>query len=254
MLVQQPNQRIGARVMDFGLARPTKVGEHTLTRTGFVSGTPAYMAPEQFEGISTPASDVYAFGVVLHEMLTGVRPNAKAGIGANVLSPEWDGIVRRCLAVNPEDRFQNAGEVLDLLAVSTISRSQVVATRPRVRPWVLISVALVVAGIAVYVALRPSLHPPVAVEVPKHLAMLPIQSESLDPLDAAFCAGFSETIRGDLAEMEAASKNSLWVIPSAEVRGIKTASQAFREVGANLVLAATLHRSGSGVSLTAELV
>jgi serine/threonine-protein kinase len=73
-------------------------------------------------------------------------------------------------------------------------------------------------------------------------------------MDAAFCAGFSDTIRGDLAEIETGSKNSLWVVPSAEVRGIKTASQAYREVGANLVLAATLHRTEAGVSLTAELV
>jgi serine/threonine protein kinase len=71
-----------AVVTDFGLARNLAVGSEdqtasAITTTGAVLGTPAYMAPEQFEGHAvTPAKDIYALGVVLYEMLTGKPPFA----------------------------------------------------------------------------------------------------------------------------------------------------------------------------------
>src|SRR5205807_9312068 len=63
----------GARavVTDFGLALPAQATESTVT----IVGTPAYMAPEQFEGKPvTAAADIYAFGVLLYEMVVGRRP------------------------------------------------------------------------------------------------------------------------------------------------------------------------------------
>src|SRR5213078_2157185 len=62
-----------AKLTDFGIARV--VGDDALTRTGDVLGTLAYMAPEQAEGRGpTPASDLYALGLVLYEGLAGVNP------------------------------------------------------------------------------------------------------------------------------------------------------------------------------------
>ncbi len=74
-----------AVVMDFGLAHevaPSKPDADTaLTRSGQFVGTPEYMAPEQFDGREvTPATDLYALGIVLYEMLTGKRPFPSSSI------------------------------------------------------------------------------------------------------------------------------------------------------------------------------
>ncbi len=127
--------RDGVKVLDFGLAKsnvsigPTEV---TLTTEGMVLGTPQYMAPEQFEGKEADArADIWAFGAVLYEMVTG----RKAFTGKNyellaraILSAElppmsvepvtssWlERLVRRCLAKDPEERYQSMRDVvLDL--------------------------------------------------------------------------------------------------------------------------------------------
>ena len=78
---------------DFGLARDTATGS-ALTRTGVTLGTPAYMSPELARGefaALTPASDVWALGCVLHELLTGRAPFGRTGtaeiIGRIVTEP-----------------------------------------------------------------------------------------------------------------------------------------------------------------------
>jgi serine/threonine-protein kinase len=66
----------GVRILDFGISKIRSFADRiTLTRTVGLLGTPAYMAPEQIENASavTPATDVYAFGVVMFEIVTGRR-------------------------------------------------------------------------------------------------------------------------------------------------------------------------------------
>src|SRR6266481_1819706 len=100
----------GIKLLDFGLARMAP-GENdpTLTRPGVVMGTPAYMAPEQKEGKPGDArSDIYAFGCVLYEMLTGKRAAQER---TPVEPAALEGVLRTCLEKDPEDRWQLARDL-----------------------------------------------------------------------------------------------------------------------------------------------
>jgi serine/threonine protein kinase len=130
-------------LMDFGVAhemqRPES-GRGELTGTGAIVGTPNYMAPEQFEGKpTTPATDLYALGIILYEMVTGTSPfAASTPIGAAVqrgkqpasvsslrpeLSRHWDTIIEKCLEFRAEDRYQTASDLKHDLEIYPISRS-----------------------------------------------------------------------------------------------------------------------------------
>jgi tetratricopeptide (TPR) repeat protein len=101
----------GVKVLDFGIA--TLEGDHTLTGSRRVMGTPAYMAPEQREGKPSDAgADLYSFGCVLYEMLTGVRatPDRKP-----VPSKTLEKVVSRCLEPDPARRWQSAVELVSAL-------------------------------------------------------------------------------------------------------------------------------------------
>ncbi len=122
-------------ITDFGLARGQIADEElaSISETGLVIGTPAYMAPEQVQGLKvTAAADIYALGIVLYEMVTGTRPfegGSSLSIAARRLTeaprsprasvpdldPVWEAVILRCLARNPGARFQSAMDVADTL-------------------------------------------------------------------------------------------------------------------------------------------
>jgi tetratricopeptide (TPR) repeat protein/predicted Ser/Thr protein kinase len=101
----------GVKVLDFGLAK--SVNDETVTASRMVMGTPAYMAPEQREGKAADSrSDIYSFGCILYEMLTGSRatPERKP-----VPSKGLEEIVARCLKTDPAQRWQSAAELASAL-------------------------------------------------------------------------------------------------------------------------------------------
>lgn len=164
-----------AKILDFGLAKLTRreTGVEDLTQTiqsepGIVLGTIGYMSPEQVRGKDADArSDLFSFGAVLYEMLSGLRafkgdssadvlsailkeePQDLAGINANV-SPALDRIVRHCLEKNPAERFQSAHDLaFDLETLSTISKSsKELPLPPKTRLWLWPVVALLLLAIA----------------------------------------------------------------------------------------------------------
>ena len=134
--------KTGAKLLDFGLAKfrqshvPADLAQATRsfdavgTAPGVVLGTFAYMAPEQVEGKPVDArADIFAFGALLHEMATGQRAfigDSQASLTASILmrdppSPSsmqpslpsaFDHLVERCLAKDPDERWQSARDVL----------------------------------------------------------------------------------------------------------------------------------------------
>ena len=156
--------RDGVKVLDFGLAKTAPriaLDGATLTAPltveGIVLGTPQYMSPEQIEGGDADArTDIFAFGCVLYEMATGKRAfNGKtiASVTGAILSsdpPTLPGLppglerpVRRCLAKDPEDRYQSMRDlVLDLHTVPQEPRAKQSGTR---RWWWAACTALVAA-------------------------------------------------------------------------------------------------------------
>ena len=106
--------RNGVKLLDFGLA---SLGNHSITQTGAVMGTPAYMAPEQQQGHDAgPQTDIYALGLMLVEMATGKRPvRAGGAVVATGLPEPLAHVVHRSLAEEPAARWRNAAEISALL-------------------------------------------------------------------------------------------------------------------------------------------
>jgi serine/threonine protein kinase/tetratricopeptide (TPR) repeat protein len=111
------NERI--KLLDFGLAQVQPgPGDPTitqLTRVGAVMGTPAYMAPEQWEGKQADTrSDIYSFGCILYELLTGERTAGRLASPIRLspgVPPELGRIISKCLEIDPDLRYQHAADI-----------------------------------------------------------------------------------------------------------------------------------------------
>lgn len=188
----------GVKLLDFGLAKPrteitgalgdTRATRLTdpLTSQGTIVGTIHYMAPEQIEGRNADArSDLWSFGCVLYEMVSGARPfggSTPASLMAAILEREplpfpatgaslpprlWD-IIRCCLEKNPDDRWQSArdlGRELSWCAADSspaIGQTVIAGQSPTGRRAWLVAAAAVFATAALAYALvlsRPSITP-----------------------------------------------------------------------------------------------
>jgi eukaryotic-like serine/threonine-protein kinase len=169
------------KILDFGLAKPVEAGDSDLTRgadvattPGVVLGTFGYMAPEQARGQAADhRTDIFAFGAVLYEMLSGERAFQGATTADTMaavltkdppeldatrfsLSPALDRIIRRCLEKTPDLRFQSADDLAFALeTLSTTSTSSAAAIDPtgaarhrRVAwlPWTIATIAVAAAA------------------------------------------------------------------------------------------------------------
>ena len=132
------------KILDFGLAKQADIaaeGEETRTSAGTVLGTVPYMSPEQVRGQKADQrSDLFSFGCVLHEMLSG-EPPFKGASQADTMSailsaerpelslqsgaaPALDRIIGHCLEKDPDERFQSARDLaFDLASISATSQS-----------------------------------------------------------------------------------------------------------------------------------
>jgi serine/threonine protein kinase len=170
MLCQQAGA-VRIVLMDFGLARDfsanalkgdsqSPVQRRGKTLPQVIMGTPEYMAPEQFEAKpASPATDIYALGIILYELVTGLHPyaadtpvaaairRAKHPLPPSSLRPkvprQCDRIIERCLEYEPEKRFQSARDVAKALRAGPANLENL----KRDRPWVLWFVSAMLLGL-----------------------------------------------------------------------------------------------------------
>ena len=158
------------KVLDFGLAKmggtPTAKPEDSptlsmaATQAGMILGTAAYMSPEQARGKEVDKrADIWAFGVVLYEMLTGKQLFAGETVSdvlAGVLrhEPDWEQVpaqvrrlLRKCLAKDPAKRLRDIGDVWELLdeASPTLLAPSQTQSTPRLG-WIAAGIAILIAG------------------------------------------------------------------------------------------------------------
>jgi eukaryotic-like serine/threonine-protein kinase len=177
----------GVKLLDFGLAKvgataaaapvghslaraPSELptGQQTLTGEHMILGTVQYMSPEQAQGKPADArSDIFSFGLVLYEMLTGRRAfdgtnpasvmaailERDAPSAAGVAPPALDRVLQRCLVKDPEDRWQSARDIRH--AIATINDAPADTENAATKRWTLAAASLVgfVTASAIGVAL-----------------------------------------------------------------------------------------------------
>jgi serine/threonine protein kinase len=151
--------------------------EKPLTQEGALLGTIAYMAPEQLEGKEADArSDIYAFGIVLYEMVTGER--AFDTERRRTLAPaRLEEIVSTALARSPEERWQSARDMARLLSMANPAEAVVTGAKPRRHFERLAWIAL--AGLGLFVAWWA--RKPVPAEVTRTVVRLPAVRSSEGP-------------------------------------------------------------------------
>jgi tetratricopeptide (TPR) repeat protein/tRNA A-37 threonylcarbamoyl transferase component Bud32 len=243
-----------AVITDFGLASLKDPGRQDPGRSA-LCGSFDYMAPELFSGAQpSTASDLYALGVMFHEMLTGRIPqparevplaeNASTltlprAFGRRARHPRceklprpWGAIVARCLAFRPQDRFSSAGEIIGRLD-----------GRQDPRKWLaaIPAAAAVLAG-ALWIG-KEQPGPPV------RLAVLPIAVEG-SPVAEAAGLGL------ELAERLSGARRGFVVIPSGEAQRNKvdTPEKAKTVLAATHVLRIPMRNAGGHLAVRASVV
>ena len=252
------------KVLDFGMA-------HAFGRKRHSGGTPAFMAPEQWRGApEDERTDVFAMGVLLHELLSHELPFGEDGkaILAGRTAPELEvpgtpalgDLVGRMLAIDPVERPRHAGEVLEALVAlrGETLRSPSTSATGRVRrrrPWRRVA-ALTALGTVLGLLAGAALtwgRGPAAADGPPAIAVLPFDSLSSDPADQFFAEGIHGELITQLAKM-----SGLRVIARGSVQayrgGARDLGAIARALGVTSVLEGTVQRAGGRVRVQAHLI
>ncbi len=261
-----------AKIVDFGLVG--FVGQMGLDSAGSTLGTAAYMSPEQAREESLDQrADIWALGVVLYEMLTAQLPfkgEYEQAVIYSVLNetpppltklrpdlpPGFESIVKKCLAKNRADRYQQINELLaDLRALRSPP-----ASRARQRPFtpdqqrrrrlVWYAAGLVVLALLIWIFLLQRDAGPTD---RKSIAVLPFVNLGTSNEDEYFSDGITEDVITELAKIA-----DLKVISRTSVMKYKGVYRSIRDIGRELdvatVLEGSVRRSGKQVRVAAQLI
>lgn len=112
------------KIVDFGVAAAASSGDTQLTKTGYVIGSPKYMAPEQILGKKVDqTADVYSIGVIMYEMCTGIPPYSR-GDHMSVMYQHVQGKAKHCQEINKELPDEFAEVILKAMSVDKTKRYQ----------------------------------------------------------------------------------------------------------------------------------
>jgi len=166
----------GVKVLDFGVAKVGVIPGETATMSRVIAGTPAYMAPEQLQGApGDPRADIFSLGLIVAEMLTGTRPSHGTLKFPAQVTPRLGRVVERCLATDPDDRWQAAADVGWELTAADPAPA-VPPARSNLERWIWAAAMVVLAGIAGAMGFRS----------PTPIAEAPLRFELPPPPNARF--------------------------------------------------------------------
>ena len=112
------------KIVDFGVAAAASSGDTQLTKTGYVIGSPKYMAPEQILGKKVDeTADVYSIGVIMYEMVTGIPPYSR-GDHMSVMYQHVQGKAKHCQEINPDLSDEYADVIVKAMSVDKSKRYQ----------------------------------------------------------------------------------------------------------------------------------
>jgi serine/threonine-protein kinase len=273
-----------AMVADFGIARAIAAAgadtrTATMTLTGSMLGTPAYMSPEQAAGSREVdgRSDLYSLGCVLYEMLAGqppfTGPTVESLVHQHLTAPApsvvlmrpavpgWvAAAVRRALAKTPADRFGSVAlfaEALDpreAAATEATRPSAPAARRGRRLAWVAVGAVVIAAG--ALMVLRPGRQPP-APGAPAYarseIAVLPLENLSTEGPNAYFARGLHDELLTQLSKVAA-----LKVISRTSVMGYQGTSKPLKQIASELGVGSVVEGSvqvvGERLRVTVQLI
>ena len=261
------------KVMDFGLAKLK--GMKTLTKTGSTLGTVAYMSPEQAKGKEVDhRTDIWSFGVVLYEMITGQLPfysDYEQALIYSILNEppepmtqlraaipkELERIVNKALAKKLDERYQHVVEMLVELKSGTSAirprKTKKWSAKPgrmkskRILSYVLITTLLILLMVAGYYLLTE------LKKTTTSIAVLPLQNLSGDPEQEYFVDGMHDELITSLAKIRALTVISRTsVMQYKEVK--KPLPEIAKELNVNNVVEGTVRRIGDMVRITVQLI
>ena len=220
------------KIMDFGLAKVR--GGAQVTKVGTTLGTAAYMSPEQAQGMKTDhRTDIWAFGVVVYEMLSGQMPfpgDYEQAVIYSILNEEpkspnqlrsdvpisLDKLILKTLEKDKENRYKNFQEILNELKA-------------------------------------PSNAFPTEVESEKSIIVLPFVNMSPDPDQDYFSDGLTEEIITDLSQIQ-----NLLVISRSSAMTFKGTKKKIKEIAKEVnvqyVLEGSVRKAGNNLRITAQLI
>ncbi|HRI63575.1 MAG TPA: protein kinase [Polyangium sp.] len=255
-------------IMDFGIAR-ARVEDASRTQVGAAIGTPAYMAPEQVQGLEDidARADIYAFGAMLYELLTGVQPwrgdTIVAVAAARLMHPPPDPCVKRpslsvavgefvrcCMAREREQRFASADEVSRALVNLLMIGEQQIGASAVSRTSLSVGVPTNTGVVPVVSVATPAPTPPPSTD--KTVALLPFRNNG-PPADDYLAEGLTDDLIDTLS-----MTSGLKVRPRGVVMRFKGVDQDPREIGRELgvqvVVEGSVRRAPAGLRITARVL
>ena len=273
------------KIVDFGLAK--LAGQPRLTKTGMTVGTVAYMSPEQVQGIDADhRSDIWSFGVMLYEMVTGQLPfkgQSEQAVVYSILNKEAEPIistasgrtdvpmklerlVSKAMAKRPDERYQRVDEMLaDLKRIGKKGETVTVEVRPsgkqrllsqraiRYGRWAAFILLLAIAGLFLWQKARERIST-LSDSRPKiRLAVLPFDNITQNPEDEYFADGMTDEMIAKLSKI-----SGFGVIARTSVMQYKTAPKSIADIGQELnvskVLEGSVRKAADKLRIAVKLI